>query len=221
MAEGPFGLTLRKAVTRVRAPDGSISYEARGAAGFAKAKAAGSEEKGTGEFFVVDTAPDEKVHIVSKGIAIGSQDAAANLAGLEAANVRGIVNCATGIENRFEGKFEYLTIELLDVPETNIREHFDTAHAFLRRIHAERKDATVLIHCNAGISRSATLVLSWLMRMEGLSLSDAMATLKAARSSCRPNDGFMRQLREYEQQLEQERRGLLATSAPSSSTAES
>ena len=38
----------------------------------------------------------------------------------------------------------------------------------------------VLVHCSAGLSRSATIVLCWLMS-EGLSLKDAVATTEAGR----------------------------------------
>jgi hypothetical protein len=42
----------------------------------------GSSNLGNGEFFVVDTKPDEKLHQVVKGLFIGSQDAATNLGGI-------------------------------------------------------------------------------------------------------------------------------------------
>jgi protein-tyrosine phosphatase len=51
----------------------------------------------------------------------------------------------------------------------------------------------VLVHCKEGISRSATLVLAFLMIKEGLSAQDAMRTVRRERE-IRPNNGFLKQL---------------------------
>mmetsp|Transcript_45308 Transcript_45308/g.144195 ORF Transcript_45308/g.144195 Transcript_45308/m.144195 type:complete len:87 (+) Transcript_45308:213-473(+) len=60
---------------------------------------------------------------------------------------------------------------------------------------------TVYVHCGAGISRSATMAAAYLMRKEALSAGDAVLAVRAARPFARPNDGFMRQLGVYEEQL--------------------
>ncbi|KAM3455743.1 hypothetical protein MY3296_002161 [Beauveria thailandica] len=52
----------------------------------------------------------------------------------------------------------------------------------------------VLVHCRAGISRSATIVIAYLMRKYGLSADEALAEVKAKRR-VRPNPNFMDQLR--------------------------
>ena len=55
----------------------------------------------------------------------------------------------------------------------------------------------VLVHCNQGVSRSATCVCYWLMqREEGLTVERALERVRAAREVVHPNPGFMRQLRE-------------------------
>ncbi|KAK8107446.1 uncharacterized protein PG998_009459 [Apiospora kogelbergensis] len=59
-------------------------------------------------------------------------------------------------------------------------------------------DAKVLVHCIAGVSRSPAVLAYYLMRDEDMSLRDALATIMRARPAIRPNDGFLRQLRELE-----------------------
>lgn len=54
------------------------------------------------------------------------------------------------------------------------------------------------MHCAAGVSRSATFVLGFLMRHRGLSLSAALSKLQNARPEVSPNPGFRKQLEEYE-----------------------
>lgn len=52
----------------------------------------------------------------------------------------------------------------------------------------------VLVHCAVGVSRSASLVLAFLMIHQRLSLLDAVQTVKLRRWIF-PNRGFLRQLR--------------------------
>ncbi|KAK4821423.1 hypothetical protein QYF61_019701 [Mycteria americana] len=62
------------------------------------------------------------------------------------------------------------------------------------------KGGKVLVHCAMGISRSATLVLAFLMICEDMSLTDAIQTVRSHRGIC-PNSGFLKQLRELDIQL--------------------
>ncbi|XP_059215437.1 dual specificity protein phosphatase 13-like [Centropristis striata] len=56
-----------------------------------------------------------------------------------------------------------------------------------------------------GVSRSATLVLAFLMIAEGLRLQEAVAAVRPHRDIC-PNPGFLLQLRSLDMSLERERR---------------
>ncbi len=52
----------------------------------------------------------------------------------------------------------------------------------------------VLVHCQAGISRSATVVIAYIMRSKRYSLQDAFNFVKRKRSIIFPNAGFRQQL---------------------------
>lgn len=56
-------------------------------------------------------------------------------------------------------------------------------------------------YSNAGVSRSAAVVLGYLMSSNRLSLAEAMEVLRQARPCVKPNEGFLRQLQDYEKQL--------------------
>lgn len=56
----------------------------------------------------------------------------------------------------------------------------------------------VLVHCLAGVSRSATVVIAYLMWKRGLSLYAARRHVAEVRPWIRPNSGFQRQLQAFE-----------------------
>ena len=55
-----------------------------------------------------------------------------------------------------------------------------------------------LIACAAGVSRSTTLVIAYLLKREALSLPLAYTMVKSVRPIVQPNFGFIRQLVEFE-----------------------
>ena len=50
----------------------------------------------------------------------------------------------------------------------------------------------------AGVSRSATIVIAYLMTVTDLSWDSAMNAVRGARAAANPNIGFQRQLQEFE-----------------------
>jgi protein-tyrosine phosphatase len=62
-------------------------------------------------------------------------------------------------------------------------------------------EASVFVHCKFGISRSATVVLGYLMKRNGWTLSKAYGYLKKLRPAVQPNLGFQLVLRDWEREL--------------------
>ncbi|CAI7826844.1 unnamed protein product [Closterium sp. NIES-54] len=60
-------------------------------------------------------------------------------------------------------------------------------------------------YCFTGMSRSATVVIAYLMARKGLSFQEAFAHVKRCRPIAQPNYGFMRQLEKFEAYLRSER----------------
>ena len=94
---------------------------------------------------------------------------------------------------------EYIHISISDSPLSLLRDHFDEVADKIETT-AERCGRT-LVHCNAGVSRSAALCMAYLMRHRGATLLEAHSRVKSCRPVVRPNNGFWKQLIQYETEL--------------------
>lgn len=86
-----------------------------------------------------------------------------------------------------------------DMEGANLRAHFDRVG---ERIAAEnRRGGRTLVHCMAGVSRSSSLILAYMMRHLNMSLADAYQHVRSIRPCIQPNPSFWRQLLDYEEHL--------------------
>ncbi|VDN13899.1 unnamed protein product [Dibothriocephalus latus] len=93
----------------------------------------------------------------------------------------------------------HIQISVEDAETSNLRIYFDSVG---ERIAAEKKrGGKTLVHCMAGISRSASLVLAYLIRHQNMSLADAYDLVRGVRPFIQPNAGFWRQLISYEEMV--------------------
>ncbi|KAM7040149.1 dual specificity protein phosphatase 22-A-like isoform 1-T1 [Acridotheres tristis] len=98
----------------------------------------------------------------------------------------------------------YLCISASDSSSQNLLQHFKEC---IRFIHECRLGGGgCLVHCLAGVSRSTTILVAYLMTVTELGWESCLAATKAARSYVSPNFGFQQQLQEYESTLLQEYR---------------
>ena len=58
------------------------------------------------------------------------------------------------------------------------------------------------MHCQAGVSRSVTITVAYIMLHSRMSMMDAFKYVKSCRSIVAPNFNFMGQLMEFEKCLE-------------------
>ena len=184
-------ISLKPVQTRITRPDGKVYLET-----FGKCTEAGDNSNNE-EFYVIDSKPDSDLHQVIPRFFIGSQDAASNFKGLQEHEISHILNVGGAtVANLPHIIYKYMPI--LDTPEFNIKDHFDDAILFVRK---GLQSGSVLVHCNAGISRSSTVIVAYLMKEERRSLDSALQLVKKARCIAKPNPGFMKQLRSYEKEL--------------------
>lgn len=77
---------------------------------------------------------------------------------------------------------EYLYIPAIDHESFDLSPFFEAANELL---DAETRRTNVLVHCMAGVSRSATLVMAFLMKSRNIGFSEAYALVKSKRKIVR------------------------------------
>lgn len=114
--------------------------------------------------------------------------------------VTAILNVSTACSDYILPKdFNYKSIPVKDNETENISAWFSEALQFIESVrHANGK---VLVHCRAGISRSATICIAYIMVYKSMSLEQAFEFVRARRDIISPNLNFMQQLFEFERLL--------------------
>lgn len=129
---------------------------------------------------------------------LGSYEDACNLNFLRQHNIGFIVNLAYKPPCA-PNEFRYLNINIYDHPHENIIQHADKVINFVDQ--AVREGKAVLIHCMAGISRSTSMVMVYLMKRYNLNVKQAYEYILRHRPIVLPNVGFSKQLMDYDEQL--------------------
>ncbi|KAJ4934197.1 hypothetical protein JOQ06_007002 [Pogonophryne albipinna] len=132
---------------------------------------------------------------------LGCAKDSTNLDVLGQYNIKYILNVTPNLPNMFEheGHFRYKQIPISDHWSQNLSQFFPEAISFIDE--ARSQQCGILVHCLAGISRSVTVTVAYLMQRLNLSLNDAYDFVKRKKSNISPNFNFMGQLLDFERTL--------------------
>ncbi|XP_072916959.1 dual specificity protein phosphatase 2 [Hemitrygon akajei] len=115
---------------------------------------------------------------------------------LQSLGITALLNVSSNCPNCFEGVFQYKCIPVEDSHMTDISAWFQEAIDFIDSV--KNSGGRVLVHCQAGISRSATICLAYLIRTQRVRLEEAFDFVKQRRGIISPNFSFMGQLLQFE-----------------------
>lgn len=90
----------------------------------------------------------------------------------------------------------YLCIHAADASSQNLSQHFKECISFIHECRLN--GGACLVHCLAGVSRSTTMVVAYLMTVTNYGWEDCLSAVKAVRSFVGPNCGFQQQLQEFQ-----------------------
>ena len=132
------------------------------------------------------------INKITDKIYLGDIDGAREVDYLKKQGIKYIINLAgTMFSPEYEeGLFTRKMIEIMDFPKENIFQYFKECIDFI-----EKADK-IYIHCMAGVSRSASIVIAYIMWKEHKNYNEAFAFVKKYRFIY-PNFGFVYQLKYF------------------------
>lgn len=135
------------------------------------------------------------------GLFLGNASHSGDSRALQKYNIKYVLNVTPDLPNVFEasGGIQYLQIPITDHYSQDLAMHFPAAIQFIEE--ARSKNAAVLVHCLAGVSRSVTVTLAYLMHTRALCLNEAFTLVRDRKPDVSPNFHFMEQLHSFERQL--------------------
>ncbi|CAF4069506.1 unnamed protein product [Rotaria magnacalcarata] len=110
------------------------------------------------------------------------------------------VLCIIDVPDMVIDRDEYKPTHLLNIPaadaqQQDLAQYFEKCIEFIHQARIEHEN--ILVHCQAGISRSATVVVAYVMTIGDYDVEKALQIVKGARGYIHPNPGFLSQLKRY------------------------
>ncbi len=131
---------------------------------------------------------------------LGCRKAALCLPSLQDNGITRVLNVTSSVPNQFEQEgLIYKQIRVEDSHDVNMIQYLPEAFRFIET--AKESGERVLVHCHAGMSRSVTVIIAYLMKYYEHTLDSAYEFVKERKSDISPNFSFMGQLLEYDRAL--------------------
>ncbi|KAL5983679.1 Very-long-chain (3R)-3-hydroxyacyl-CoA dehydratase [Asimina triloba] len=152
---------------------------------------------------ISDAANTERPSKITENLFIGGALAARSLYTLQHLGVTHILClCSNEIgqsDSQYPDLFQYKNFSISDNEDEKISDLFEEASDFIENVVSLGKK--VLVHCFEGRSRSATVVLAYLMLRKNMTLLEAWNKLKRVHRRAQPNDGFAKTLVDFDRKL--------------------
>ena len=135
---------------------------------------------------------------IIENLYLGNFSASENIQQLKDLGIKKVLSVIdfNDFPNYKDEKIIHKSVEVSDFDYQNIIQYFGECLNFIK---GEEK---ILVHCMAGASRSATIVIAYLMWIEKMKFDDALNFVNSKRPIVDPNDGFREQLKIFEKLLE-------------------
>ncbi|XP_043993386.1 dual specificity protein phosphatase 22-A isoform X1 [Gambusia affinis] len=146
---------------------------------------------------------------VVDGLYLGNIRDSENREGLSKNGITHILSVYNNAKPVYED-ITYLCIHAADASSQNLLQHFKECIGFIHQCRLN--GGACLVHCLAGVSRSTTMVVAYLMTVTHYSWEECLTAVKAVRSFVGPNYGFQEQLQEYQNTRVSEYRAWLQSS---------
>lgn len=112
--------------------------------------------------------------------------------------VYGILNAAGhGAREHYDvfnqNEFFYMELNMIDKPDYNPVNDFETGNTFLKALH--QNNYKILVHCMWGQSRSVSCLIYFMIKSLGYDYKSALKLIRKNRPEAKPNSGFKKILK--------------------------
>jgi hypothetical protein len=133
------------------------------------------------------------------GLYISDFSSACEIEKLKEIGITHIITVFAGVGEMYPDQFKYYTIDVCDRKYVDLSYTFNPCSEFIDE--ALKTGGKVLVHCQRGASRSATIVAAYLISKKKFTCDKAISLMKERRTCVNPNDGFIQQLEQYEKDV--------------------
>jgi len=149
-----------------------------------------------------DTKKNSKVpkgmSLILDHLYLGSGKDAQDKEALKAAGVTVVLNVTAEWRTSHPNDFTHHRIELNDTVRQSLNEGMEQACEIIKAAKEANPPGKVLVHCVMGRSRSASIVMAYLVLHENMTLKEAFELTHQARPIVRPNSRFLSDLIAWE-----------------------
>ena len=142
------------------------------------------------------------IKALSNRVFLGNEDNARDLDLLQSYAITHVISLTQSVYH--PEKFVYYPINIDDSPLANIYQYFEPCVEFINDALAAPSSTdgqNILVHCAAGVSRSASIVIAYIMSAQRVDYETALGMVRADRHYVCPNEGFVLQLRQWQMAL--------------------
>lgn len=145
----------------------------------------------------------EATKILDGGLWVGNLCSVFDKEELKNNGIDTVVTAVYGAKAPYPFDFNYQRANLMDKEGEDIIGEFDR---LLPIIHQDLMSGKgVILTCVEGRSRSVSLCAAYMIKHHGYSVDEALEYIKERRSCIKPNEGYVRQLREFEEIIRSEK----------------
>lgn len=141
---------------------------------------------------------ENEANMIVPKLWLGNAHSAKNKWKLKELGITHILTIAEHIPPQHPRDFEYKIVSVDDHESVDLLKHLPDCKTFIDK---GRQQGGVLVHCAAGVSRSASMCIMYIMLEQGLSNSEAFDYVKDKRPIICPNSGFREQLHKLEDKM--------------------
>lgn len=139
-------------------------------------------------------------HIIDN-LYIGSAYNAADYYMLKELNIGLIINVTSEISNYYPDYFRYHKIEIEDINEHSLIDSFEETFNIINDYKCSRNESTdnknIMVHCYMGASRSASIIVVYLIKKYKMNLDEAIQYMKSKRPETNINITFIDEIKKY------------------------